>query len=243
MIKFFRHIRQSLIMENKTTNYLKYAIGEIVLVVIGILIALSINNWNEQRKQKQNYLDIIRTVKNDMIFDTLAINQVIQYYEEREYAFLLSKKDSITKEDYLKCEECPRIISGFSPIILQNRGFNLLQSFNLNSSIEKDSLNLQLSVFYSAYNLGVNKAVESCRELFTEYTNIIRESKPWFKDWYEGKNDDSFYEFVLNDPIYKNRVAQYYFYIYKYYLRILMEAKMEEKKLLKIIDNRLANIN
>lgn len=47
MIKFFRTIRQNLIMENKTGKYLKYAIGEIVLVVIGILIALSINTWNE----------------------------------------------------------------------------------------------------------------------------------------------------------------------------------------------------
>src|SRR5210317_368794 len=52
MIKFFRHIRQNLIMENKTGKYLKYAIGEIVLVVIGILIALQINNWNEQRKER-----------------------------------------------------------------------------------------------------------------------------------------------------------------------------------------------
>ena len=46
MIKFFRHIRKSLLMEHKSAKYLKYAIGEIVLVVIGILIALSINNWN-----------------------------------------------------------------------------------------------------------------------------------------------------------------------------------------------------
>ena len=52
MIKFFRHIRQNLLMENKTGKYFKYAIGEIVLVVIGILIALSINNWNESRKNK-----------------------------------------------------------------------------------------------------------------------------------------------------------------------------------------------
>ena len=47
MIKFFRKIRQNLLMENKTSKYFKYAIGEILLVVIGILIALSINNWNE----------------------------------------------------------------------------------------------------------------------------------------------------------------------------------------------------
>ena len=59
MIKFFRKIRHNLINEGKTTKYLKYAIGEIVLVVIGILIALQINNWNEQRKQKLNYLNIL----------------------------------------------------------------------------------------------------------------------------------------------------------------------------------------
>ena len=51
MIKFFRHIRQNLLMENKTGKYFKYAIGEILLVVIGILIALQINNWNEGRKR------------------------------------------------------------------------------------------------------------------------------------------------------------------------------------------------
>ena len=59
MIKFFRKIRQNLLLENKTGKYFKYAIGEIVLVVIGILLALSINNWNEDRKDKileQNYL-------------------------------------------------------------------------------------------------------------------------------------------------------------------------------------------
>jgi hypothetical protein len=51
MIKFFRKIRQNLLLENKNGKYFKYAIGEIVLVVIGILIALQINNANEQSKQ------------------------------------------------------------------------------------------------------------------------------------------------------------------------------------------------
>lgn len=52
MIKFFRKIRQQLLTENKFSKYLLYAIGEIVLVVIGILIALSINNWNEEQKNR-----------------------------------------------------------------------------------------------------------------------------------------------------------------------------------------------
>jgi hypothetical protein len=52
MIKFFRKIRQKLLVENKISKYLLYAIGEVVLVVIGILIALSVNNWNEGNKKK-----------------------------------------------------------------------------------------------------------------------------------------------------------------------------------------------
>ena len=53
MIKFFRRIRKNLIMETeKTGKYFKYAIGEIVLVMIGILLALQINNWNEKRITK-----------------------------------------------------------------------------------------------------------------------------------------------------------------------------------------------
>jgi hypothetical protein len=59
MLKIFRKIRQSLLTQNKFSKYLLYAIGEIVLVVIGILIALSINNWNSERinrKQEKEYL-------------------------------------------------------------------------------------------------------------------------------------------------------------------------------------------
>ena len=51
MLRFFRNIRQKLAAENKVMAYLRYAIGEIILVVIGILIALQINNWNERRKK------------------------------------------------------------------------------------------------------------------------------------------------------------------------------------------------
>ncbi|WP_418636723.1 DUF6090 family protein [Winogradskyella sp.] len=58
MIKFFRKIRQNLLSERKTGKYFKYALGEVILVVVGILIALQINNWNDSRKEnkiKNNY--------------------------------------------------------------------------------------------------------------------------------------------------------------------------------------------
>ena len=63
MIKFFRQIRFDLMEKNKTGKYLKYAIGEIVLVVIGILIALQINNWNENRKDTIAESNILQDIK------------------------------------------------------------------------------------------------------------------------------------------------------------------------------------
>lgn len=69
MIKLFRNIRKKLIEQGKTTNYLKYAIGEIILVVIGILIALQINNNNELNKQRSKEVQFLKNLKSDLIFE------------------------------------------------------------------------------------------------------------------------------------------------------------------------------
>lgn len=82
MIKLFRKIRQNLLVENKTGKYFKYAIGEIVLVVIGILIAVSINNWNENRKQNQSIKISIHSLKNDLKKDTIQLKMSIKRIQQ-----------------------------------------------------------------------------------------------------------------------------------------------------------------
>lgn len=66
MIKFFRRIRQKLLEENRFSKYLLYAIGEIILVVIGILIALQINNWNENQIQRKKERNILTEMQDDL---------------------------------------------------------------------------------------------------------------------------------------------------------------------------------
>jgi hypothetical protein len=66
MIKLFSNIRQNILNEGKTTKYLKYAIGEIILVVIGILIALSINNWNQDRIEHKETKTLLSNLKLDV---------------------------------------------------------------------------------------------------------------------------------------------------------------------------------
>jgi len=89
MIKFFRKIRYNLMEQNKTGKYLKYAIGEILLVVIGILIALQINNWNDNRlsekSESQYYLRLLEDVKEEKVILQAALNystQVIGHARE-----------------------------------------------------------------------------------------------------------------------------------------------------------------
>ncbi len=76
MIKFFRKIRQKLLSENKFSQYLLYAIGEIVLVVIGILIALQINNWNETKRQIKKEEKILQQFKNELIEDLFILDEI-----------------------------------------------------------------------------------------------------------------------------------------------------------------------
>ena len=83
MIKIFRNIRQKLIKEGKVANYIKYAIGEIVLVMIGILLALQVNNWNEQKKQNILEQEYYCRLLEDAQLDLDQVNQFIKASEGR----------------------------------------------------------------------------------------------------------------------------------------------------------------
>lgn len=82
MIKFFRRIRQQLLSENKFSKYLLYAIGEIVLVVFGILIALGINNWNENRKSKLAEKIVLNNIYKNLGIDSIQFNYYEKQYEQ-----------------------------------------------------------------------------------------------------------------------------------------------------------------
>lgn len=78
MIKFFRRIRQKLLDENRFSKYLLYATGEIILVVIGILIALQINNWNENKKVSDSVDKHLQILKQNLNEDIAQLNVLVQ---------------------------------------------------------------------------------------------------------------------------------------------------------------------
>ena len=149
MIKFFRRIRQNLLNEGKTTKYFKYAIGEIVLVVLGILIALSINNWNDARKdritEKELYRTLIKSLESDLedvrtksiILDTALTAQRIFITES-----LAEVKSKFTDEEiYRMIWQVGNTSYSFVPNvslytkISQNQQIDLIQSDSLQKKV------------------------------------------------------------------------------------------------------------
>lgn len=105
MIKFFRKIRQNLLKENKTGQYLKYAIGEIVLVVIGILIALQINNWNQAKAKVVKEIELLKGFKDQFENDVIEIDSSLAFYRgaKNSIGIILNHlEDDLSYNDSLK---------------------------------------------------------------------------------------------------------------------------------------------
>ncbi|MBT8279712.1 MAG: hypothetical protein KJO41_11975 [Bacteroidia bacterium] len=147
MIKFFRKIRQRLVTENKFNKYLFYAIGEILLVVIGILIALSINNWNEQRKDRNREQLILNNLKSDFIANINnvddAYNSFMQAYDASvDLLEIISSEDDIDSseaeqlvDDILNKTKSLDIITGSINEMLNTGSINLIRDANLKTQL------------------------------------------------------------------------------------------------------------
>lgn len=83
MIRFFRKLRQNLLTQNRGSKYLLYALGEILLVVIGILLALQVNNWNEERKQRKLEQDYYCRLLEDINLDERQVADLLEASSER----------------------------------------------------------------------------------------------------------------------------------------------------------------
>ncbi|NKI30932.1 DUF6090 family protein [Croceivirga thetidis] len=107
MLKFFRRIRQKLLQENRFSKYLLYAIGEIVLVMIGILLALQINNWNENLKARKEEQRILKLLKDEVSRDISLLENLIESGKRRgaemdSLMIMLANKQNYDVSNFLR---------------------------------------------------------------------------------------------------------------------------------------------
>jgi hypothetical protein len=106
MIKFLRKIRQQLLTENRIGKYLLYALGEIVLVMIGILLALQVSDWNEHRKNQIEQYFLLNKLESDIQSDVAEISMKISRGEHSIANFIfclevLSRKKEVSRSEFM----------------------------------------------------------------------------------------------------------------------------------------------
>ena len=175
MIKFFRKIRRNLLSDGKTGKYLKYALGEIILVVIGILIALQINNWNDDRKNQLFEQEILTLINENLKNDSIALAEQVSYSKEATKLTnrLLERVTNANYNDSLNLW-MGKIIS-FENFRSQSSAFEILKSKGIDVVSDKE-LQLELISYYDQSLYGVYEALEDVEESFkSDWTPIIKE--------------------------------------------------------------------
>lgn len=191
MIKFFRHIRQSMINQNRTKKYLLYAIGEIILVVIGILIALQINNWNEERKLKQQEDTYYCKILEDLRADINNIDSTIVSLDKRQVA----AKRLLT--NLLKIQEDKTVILADYISALRSRQFfptkaaiNDITSSGKLENLKNETLKEAILDFYTNQNYALGVVDKNNDQLapkvfqYQDYTDFGIQELPLYRSIY-----------------------------------------------------------
>lgn len=171
MIKFFRKIRFGLIENNKTGKYLKYAFGEIILVVIGILISLQINNWNEANKLNKEELKILTQLNEDFKENKLRLEETINLeknvisHSKALINILQTKNTNVSSDSVINCVVKgakswwrTEFITGTYDAMSGSGKLNALTNDNLKRLLAQFSTEVELG--FEDHNESINYLIE-----------------------------------------------------------------------------------
>jgi hypothetical protein len=203
MIKFFRKIRQQLLSDNKFNKYFKYAFGEIVLVVIGILIALQINNWNENRKLNKEEIAVLAELKEDLKITSKELKNDLKIH-------ITGLEANIQFIQFLKFNKIPdkeishvfALCNRDAQAYPKTSGYKLLESKGI-SIITNDSLRKEISKLYQlnikrVTELGKLNAYNDIAKILDSYEKIhFKQTNSPYSSVYNNDIKDSiqFYKF------------------------------------------------
>lgn len=210
MIKFFRKIRKKLVSENKFSKYLLYAFGEIILVVIGILIALSINNWNEEKKLTQEVTTYLKNA-SDFIYNTADNTFELQRIQRKDSILnsVLIKDSTFYNNQNLKRYN-PLYFSSNSEFYWDNSFDIILENQKLYS--EKYDKIIRLLREMKAVKEGfINENAKTLLKMTEENENIIASKYEWYPYTDEAsevkRKDYYFTDFQFYNRLYNFRIS------------------------------------
>ncbi|MFC4722925.1 DUF6090 family protein [Geojedonia litorea] len=241
MIKFFNKIRKQQLDQNKTGRYLKYAIGEIILVMIGILLALQVNNWNNNRELKKEELKVLKSLYKEF-------NENLSSFDIA-YKFHLNRKNDIkTMMTSNPSELSLDSLRSLNASVSNNLTFDPFQGiYNsvINSGkielISNDSLKIKIARFQDLLN--DYKEEETNTMIFTQnnlYPFQLDGSKLNFNIAYDIRESSKEEQIELKQSIVQliesDKYENLLVYIYSYMSGIFIEGPILKEEMISIIN-------
>jgi len=218
MLYFFRKIRRDLIANSQSYKYLKYAIGEIILVVIGILIALAVNNHNSKIIIERKIESSFKEIKINLIDDIQEAERTIAFYNKRDSLIQLVMDNKVTKEMYKENADLFYLLYYYRFFDLSDNGYNVL-SPNLNMIPEKYN---SLMPFLQNVYIGYSPFFISINKYITDYT--FRMLERWaLQHKYYTLSEDEKIAFFMNSDSFKNDAMLWRRYTQDSFVRNLHE--------------------
>lgn len=225
--------------KKRLANYVLYAIGEIILVVIGILIAVAINNWNEGRKEDKRLTTYLKDYRNDLLFDTLVVGRNIKLLDEKKKAFDLVLSDSLNKEVLFANPLTFSLTTTHSPFKLQNKGYNELKNFADRDNNLVDSLVNTIIANHAAYDDLIEQTQSRINNDIDDNLSYLKNNKKWVADLLTGNLTDEVIDYFLSKE-YRNRAALHYVLAYGNLYQFLKRYQTYAEDMILQIDKRLA---
>ena len=220
MISLFRKIRKGLLKDGNNAAYLKYAVGEVFLVVVGILIALQIDNWNKNRIEHKELGQIQQRIILDIDNDIQDLSSSLIFWKEKEPIFNKVINDSITID--LLDQGLSRLIGTIRPISLNKVGVEQLKRLKV-----KDPLSLGIiDVYDRIESIYITPYQHQISEMANDHRKKIKEKYEWFPEWIsktimKDNSSKELQSYFLTNPEYRNEVSNAYQLIYGNYVRYL----------------------
>lgn len=212
MIKFFRKIRQKLLTENKFSKYVLYAIGEITLVIIGILLALAINNRSQERKHEAKIAALFEEILIDLEDDIEQASENAKWAFKTDSLIRLVINDNVTREDYSLDMDYRYIMIRSKKMDFSDNAYKNLTNYIDNIPLRFKPLMKNLNDLYLDKQPNLNEKDEVIESLTHDYVKYLSENKSWFSEIYSFAPSEEYLNYVLNDISYKNRILRYKMY-------------------------------
>jgi hypothetical protein len=217
LIRFFQKIRKEIIGKGPSARYLLYAIGEILLVVIGILIALQVDNWNEERKKQREITQLLLDIEQDLLQNYELADQALDFYRMQDSIVKRIARGTLTKEDYENSTRLTYLVSNWE--------YYLPAEKNIDQFVESEK---RVPPDYKPIIEGLKKVQSFSAVLDDVWANLdenIGENTKFITsfNWYV-KNDSlsnaKRQAFFLQDEAYHTTVFRYWVNTQNYYDKI-----------------------